>query len=49
VERVGAGLVGHTKSGKKETHAAGVKAAQRAIDKSLAPKKQRLRRPERDA
>jgi hypothetical protein len=29
-------LVGQTKSGKKESHAAGVKAAQRAIDKSLA-------------
>jgi hypothetical protein len=39
-------LVGQTKSGKKESHAAGVGAAQRAIDKSLAPKKQRLRRPE---
>jgi hypothetical protein len=35
-------LVGQTKSGKKESHAAGVEAAQRAIDKSLAPKKQRL-------
>ena len=40
------GLVGQTKSGKVESHADGVKAAQRAIDKSLAPKKQRLRRPE---
>jgi hypothetical protein len=39
-------LVGQTKSGKEVNHAAGVKAAQRAIDKSLAPKKQRLRRPE---
>jgi hypothetical protein len=39
-------LVGQTKSGKKESHAAGVKAAQQAIDKSLAPKKRRLRRPE---
>jgi hypothetical protein len=39
-------LVGQTILGKKESHAAGVEAAQRAIDKSLAPKKQRLRRPE---
>jgi hypothetical protein len=38
-------LVGQTKSGKEVNHATGV-AAQRAIDKSLAPKKQRLRRPE---
>jgi hypothetical protein len=43
---VGHELVGQTKSGKEVYHAAGVKAAQRAIDKSLAPKKQRLRRPE---
>jgi hypothetical protein len=41
-----AGLVGQTKSGKAENHAAGVKAAQHAIDKALAPKKQRLQRPE---
>jgi hypothetical protein len=39
-------LVGQTKSGKAENHAAGVKAAQQAIDKALAPKKQHLRRPE---
>ena len=31
-------LVGQTKSGKAENHAAGVKAAQQAIDKALAPK-----------
>ena len=37
-----AGLVGQTKSGRAENHAAGVKAAQRAIDKALAPKKTRL-------
>jgi hypothetical protein len=36
-------LVGHTKSGKAENHAAGVKAAQHAIDKALAPKMERLR------
>jgi hypothetical protein len=40
------GLVGQTKSSKEVNHAAGVKAARRAIDKALAPKKQRLRRPE---
>jgi hypothetical protein len=39
-------LVGQTKSGKKESHATGVKARQQAIDKALAPKKRRLRRPE---
>jgi hypothetical protein len=39
-------LIGQTKSGKVVSHAAGVKAAQRAIDKALAPKKQRLCRPE---
>jgi hypothetical protein len=39
-------LVGQTKSGKTPNHAAGVKAAQRAIDKALAPKKVRLQRPE---
>jgi hypothetical protein len=38
-------LVGQTKSGKAQNHAAGVKAAQQAIEKALAPKKQRLRRP----
>ena len=36
------GLVDQTKSGKAASHAAGVEAAQRAIDKSLAPKKRRL-------
>jgi hypothetical protein len=30
-------FVGQTKSGKAENHAAGVKRAQRAIDKALAP------------
>ena len=40
--RARAGLVGQTKSGRAENHAAGVKAAQRAIDKALAPKKTRL-------
>jgi stage V sporulation protein SpoVS len=39
-------LVGQTKSGKAENQAAGVKAAQQAIDKALAPKKRSLRRPE---
>jgi hypothetical protein len=39
-------LVGQTKSGKEVNHAAGVKAAQRAIDKALSPKKKRLQRPE---
>jgi hypothetical protein len=38
-------LVGQTKSGKAESHADGVKAAHRAIDKALAPKKLRLRLP----
>jgi hypothetical protein len=37
---------GYTKSGKAPSHAAGVKAAERVIDKALAPKKHRLRRPE---
>jgi hypothetical protein len=41
-------LVGKTKSGKNESYAAGVKPAQQATDKTLAPKKQRLRRPERN-
>jgi hypothetical protein len=36
----------YTKSGKAPSHAAGVKAAERAIDKALAPKKKRLHRPE---
>jgi hypothetical protein len=36
----------HTKSGKAPSHAAGIKAAERAIDKALAPKKKRLHRPE---
>ena len=35
-------LVAHTKSGKTPSHAAGVKAAERAIDKELAPNKVRL-------
>jgi hypothetical protein len=38
-------LVGQTKSGKTESHAAGVKAAQQAIDKALAPKKAALAPP----
>jgi hypothetical protein len=46
VDLVGPGLVGQTKSGKVVSHAAGVKAAQHAIDKSMAPTKLRLRRPE---
>jgi hypothetical protein len=37
-------IEGYTKSGKTPSHAAGIKAAERAIDKALAPKKQRLRR-----
>jgi hypothetical protein len=41
-------LVGQTKSGKAVNHAAGAKAAQRAIDKALAPKKERLRPPGED-
>jgi hypothetical protein len=36
------GLVCQTKSGRAENHAAGVKAAQRAIGKALALKKTRL-------
>jgi hypothetical protein len=39
-------LVAHTKSGKAPSHAAGVKAAECAIDKALAPKKVRLVPPE---
>jgi hypothetical protein len=39
------GIEGYTKSGKAPSHAAGVKAAERAIDKALAPKNQRLKRP----
>jgi hypothetical protein len=35
-------LVGHTKSGRAPSHAAGVKAAQRAIDKELTPKRKHL-------
>ena len=38
-------LVGHTKSGTAPSRLAGIKTAQRAIDKALAPKKQRLLRP----
>jgi hypothetical protein len=37
---------GQYRSGLAVDRQAGVKAAQRAIDKTLAPKKQRLRRPE---
>jgi hypothetical protein len=40
------GIEGYTKSGTAPSHAAGIKAAERAIDKALAPKKQRLQRPE---
>jgi hypothetical protein len=40
------GIEGFTKSGKAPSHAAGIKAAERAIDKALAVKKQRLRRKE---
>jgi hypothetical protein len=39
------GIEGYTKSGKAPSHAAGVKAAERAIDKALAPRKKRLQRP----
>jgi hypothetical protein len=35
-------LAGHTKSGTAPSRAAGIKAAERAIDKALAPKKVRL-------
>ena len=37
-----AGLEGHTKSGTAPSRPAGVKAAERAIDKALLPKKKRL-------
>jgi hypothetical protein len=40
------GIEGFTKSGKAPSHADGLKAAERAIDKALAPKKKRLHRPE---
>jgi hypothetical protein len=40
-----AGIEGHTKSGTASSRPAGVKAAERAIDKALAPKKKRLRAP----
>jgi hypothetical protein len=40
------GIEGYTKSGKAPSHADGVRAAERAIDKALAPKKKRLHRPE---
>jgi hypothetical protein len=43
---VGAGPWWPNQIGQEESHAAGVKATQQAIDKALAPKKQRLRRPE---
>jgi hypothetical protein len=39
------GIEGYTKSGTAPSHAAGIKAAERAIDKALAPKKKRLHRP----
>jgi hypothetical protein len=39
------GIEGYTKSGKAPSHAASVTAAERAIDKALAPKKKRLQRP----
>jgi len=35
-------LVGYTKSGTAPSRPAGIKAAERAIDKALAPKKKRL-------
>jgi hypothetical protein len=38
-------LVGHTKSGTAASRPAAVKAAERAIDKALVPKKKRLRPP----
>jgi hypothetical protein len=38
-------LIGHTKSGTAPSRLAGIKTAQRAIDKALAPKKHRLLRP----
>jgi len=38
-------LVGHTKSGAAPSRLAGIKSAERAIDKALVPKKQRLLRP----
>jgi hypothetical protein len=37
------GLGGFTKSGAAPSRAAGIKAAERAIDKALAPKKKRAR------
>ena len=40
------GIEGYTKSGKAPSHAAGVKNAQRPIDKALASKKNRSQRPE---
>jgi hypothetical protein len=36
------GLEGFTKSGTAPSRAAGIKAAERAVDKALAPKKVRL-------
>ena len=36
------GIEGFTKSGTAPSHAAGVKAAERAIDKALAPKRNAL-------
>ena len=40
------GIEGYTKSGTAPSYAAGIKAAESAIDKALAPKKKRLHRPE---
>jgi hypothetical protein len=40
------GIEGHTKSGKSPSYSAGVKAAERAIDKVMVPKKKRLHRPD---
>jgi hypothetical protein len=40
------GIEGYTNSGKAPSLADGVKAAERAIDKALAPKKKRMHRPE---
>jgi len=39
-------IEGQYRSGMAVSHAAGVKAAERAIHKALAPKKKRLHRPE---
>jgi hypothetical protein len=39
-------IVGQYRSGMAVSRPAGVKLAERAIDKALAPKRQRLQRPE---